>query len=48
MINNKLEKKDGWTEKIEQMQKDLEYTTFMVEHILTITLEPFKCLVGEY
>lgn len=41
-------KKGNWTTKIEQMQKDIEYTTFMIEHILTITLEPFKCMVGEY
>lgn len=48
MNGDNITKKDNWTEKIEQMKKDVEYSTFMIEHVLTITLEPFKCLVGEY
>lgn len=48
MNSDRVDKKVGWTDKIEQMQKDIEYATFMVERVLTITLEPFKCLVGEY
>lgn len=46
--NDKLNKKSDWTGKIDQMQKDLEYSTFMIKHILILTLEPFKCLVGDY
>lgn len=43
-----LKNKDNWTTKIDQMQRDIEYSTFMIEHILGITLEPFKCMVGEF
>ena len=43
-----IHKKDSWTTKIEQMKKDIEYSAFMIEHVLTITLEPFKCMVGDY
>ena len=46
--SNILSKKDNWTTKVEQMQKDIEYTTFMIEHLLCIVLEPFKCVVGEF
>lgn len=48
MNDNKTSKKDSWTTKIEQMKKDIEYSTFMIEHVLAITLEPFKCMVGDY
>lgn len=46
--SNILSKKDNWTTKVEQMQKDIEYTTFMIEHLLGMVLEPFKCVVGEF
>lgn len=43
-----MSKKGNWSNDFEQMHKDLMYTLFMVEHILNITVEPFKCLVGQF
>lgn len=48
MSSASLSKKDDWTTKVEQMQKDIEYATFMIEHLLGMVLEPFKCVVGEF
>lgn len=33
---------------IEHIQRDIKYSTFMIKHVLTIVLEPFKCMVGEF
>ena len=45
--SNDSEKVD-WTSNSSQIKKDLEYTAFMIRHILTLTVEPFKCFVGDY
>lgn len=45
--SNNSEKVD-WTSNSNQIKKDLEYTAFMIRHILTLTVEPFKCFVGDY
>jgi hypothetical protein len=43
-----LDRSSDWVDKKWQMQRDMEYAIFMSEHIITLIIEPFKCIVGKY
>jgi hypothetical protein len=43
-----LDRSSDWIDKKWQMRRDMEYAIFMSEHIITLIIEPFKCVVGRY
>lgn len=48
MNRSKNSKYCDWTSKTSQIIRDTKYSMFMAEHIITLILEPFKCLVGSF